>query len=116
MIIGNHAQGVALAAQKLNIKATIVMPLFAPSIKVDNVKLLGANVVTFGSDFDEAKAECMRLAETHNFTFIPPFDDPYVIAGQGTVGVEILRQLKQDRLDAIFVCCGGGGLLAGIAA
>ncbi|KAJ3189415.1 hypothetical protein HDU85_003045 [Gaertneriomyces sp. JEL0708] len=113
---GNHAQGVALAAKKLNIKATIVMPKFAPEIKVDSVRRLGAEVVLIGDNFDEAKAECMRLIEQRNLTFIPPFDDPYVIAGQGTVGVEILRQLKQDHLDAIFICCGGGGLLAGVGA
>ncbi|KAI9202877.1 tryptophan synthase beta subunit-like PLP-dependent enzyme [Polychytrium aggregatum] len=112
---GNHAQGVALAAKKLGIKATIVMPAFAPEIKVESVRRLGAEIVLTGNDFDEAKKECARLAKERGSTFIPPFDDPYVIAGQGTVGVEILRQLKQDRLDAIFVCCGGGGLLAGIA-
>eukprot|EP00842_Homolaphlyctis_polyrhiza_P003804 jgi/Hompol1/4424/HPOL_003636-RA len=113
---GNHAQGVALAASKLGIEATIVMPTFAPEIKVENVRRLGGKVVLFGNDFDEAKRECARLAKAENLTFIPPFDDPYVIAGQGTVGVEILRQIKQDRLDAIFVCVGGGGLIAGIAA
>ncbi|KAJ3060612.1 hypothetical protein HK102_009426, partial [Quaeritorhiza haematococci] len=113
---GNHAQGVALAAQKLGIQATIVMPKFAPQIKVDNVRRLGAKVVLSGNDFDEAKEECLRLQRENNLTFIHPFDDPYIIAGQGTVGVEILRQLQQDRIDAIFVCCGGGGLLAGIAA
>ncbi|KAH9246357.1 threonine ammonia-lyase, biosynthetic [Batrachochytrium salamandrivorans] len=113
---GNHAQGVALAANKLGIKATIVMPTFAPEIKVENVRRLGATVVLFGNDFDAAKKECTRLAIEKDLIFIPPFDDPYVIAGQGTVGVEILRQIKQDRLDAIFVCCGGGGLIAGIAA
>ncbi|KAI8928237.1 tryptophan synthase beta subunit-like PLP-dependent enzyme [Entophlyctis helioformis] len=113
---GNHAQGVALAAGKLGISATIVMPLFAPEIKVDNVRRLGANVVLFGNDFDEAKKECARLATERNLIFVPPFDDPYVIAGQATVGVEILRQIRQERLDAIFVCCGGGGLIAGISA
>ncbi|TPX42610.1 threonine ammonia-lyase [Synchytrium endobioticum] len=113
---GNHAQGVAIAAQKLGIPATIVMPKAAPEIKVSNVRRLGANVILHGNDFDEAKKECMRLKDERGLTFIPAFDDPYVIAGQGTVGVEILRQLRQDKLDAIFVCCGGGGLLAGIAA
>ncbi|KAJ1341631.1 threonine ammonia-lyase, biosynthetic [Batrachochytrium salamandrivorans] len=110
------SKGVALAANKLGIKATIVMPTFAPEIKVENVRRLGATVVLFGNDFDAAKKECTRLAIEKDLIFIPPFDDPYVIAGQGTVGVEILRQIKQDRLDAIFVCCGGGGLIAGIAA
>ncbi|KAJ3063024.1 hypothetical protein HDU98_001111, partial [Podochytrium sp. JEL0797] len=113
---GNHAQGVALAAKKLGIKATIVMPKHAPSIKVESVRRLGAQVVLHGADFDEAKKECARLKDEMKLIYIPPFDDPYVIAGQGTIGVEILRQLKQDRLDAIFVCCGGGGLLAGISA
>jgi threonine dehydratase len=113
---GNHAQGVALAAQKMGIKATIVMPSFAPEIKVENVRRLGANVILFGNDFDEAKKECMRIIAEQNLTFVPPFDDPLVIAGQGTVGMEILNQMKHTRLDAIFVCCGGGGLLAGIAA
>ncbi|KAI8800932.1 tryptophan synthase beta subunit-like PLP-dependent enzyme [Cladochytrium replicatum] len=113
---GNHAQGVALAAQKLNIKATIVMPNFAPEIKVESVKRMGANVILYGDSFDEAKQYVNRIAEEQKLTFVAPFDDPYIIAGQGTVGVEILRQLKQDRLDAIFVCCGGGGLLAGIGA
>ncbi|KAJ3066836.1 hypothetical protein HDU99_003719, partial [Rhizoclosmatium hyalinum] len=112
---GNHAQGVALAAKKLGIKATIVMPKHAPEIKVESVRRLGAEVVLHGSDFDEAKKECARLKDEKNLIYIPPFDDPYVIAGQGTIGVEILRQLQQDRLDAIFVCCGGGGMLAGIA-
>ncbi|KAI9173143.1 threonine deaminase [Blastocladiella emersonii ATCC 22665] len=113
---GNHAQGVAMAAQRLGIKATICMPVFAPEIKVANVRRLGAEVVLCGTDFDEAKAEMYRLAADRNLTIVQPFDDKYVIAGQGTIGVEILRQVRQERLDAIFVCCGGGGLLAGIAA
>ncbi|KAJ3110715.1 hypothetical protein HDU96_006347 [Phlyctochytrium bullatum] len=113
---GNHAQGVALAALRLGIKAKVVMPKFAPEIKVENVRRLGAEVVLVGSDFDEAKKECERLRVAQDLTFVPPYDDPYVIAGQGTIGVEILRQLKQDRLDAIFICCGGGGLIAGISA
>ncbi|KAI8915309.1 tryptophan synthase beta subunit-like PLP-dependent enzyme [Powellomyces hirtus] len=113
---GNHAQGVALAAQKLNIKATICMPTISPSIKVESVRRLGAEVILIGDDFDQAKLECQRLVKEKNLVFVPPFDDPYVIAGQGTVGMEILRQLRQDRLDGIFVCCGGGGLLSGIGA
>ncbi|KAJ3107390.1 hypothetical protein HDU97_004272 [Phlyctochytrium planicorne] len=112
---GNHAQGVALAALKLGVKAKIVMPKFAPEIKVENVRRLGGEVVLCGNDFDEAKRECERLRVEKDLVFVPPYDDPYVIAGQGTVGVEILRQIKQDRLDAIFVCCGGGGLISGIA-
>ena len=88
------------------------MPLNTPSIKYLNVDRLGAKVVLFGSDFDAAKRECARLATLHGLTNIPPFDDPYVIAGQGTVAVEILRQTDAAALDAIFVCVGGGGLLA----
>jgi threonine dehydratase len=113
---GNHAQGVALAAQKMGIKATIVMPVATPPIKWRNVKRLGAAVVLHGSDFDEAKTECARLSTLHGLTNIPPYDDPYVIAGQGTIGVEILRQAREAKIDAIFVCVGGGGLAAGIAA
>lgn len=105
-----------MAAQKLGIKATIVMPTFAPEIKVENVRRLGAKVILYGNDFDEAKKECLRIVEQEKLVFVPPFDDPLVIAGQGTVGMEILNQIRQTRLDAVFVCCGGGGLLAGIAA
>ncbi|KAI8833233.1 tryptophan synthase beta subunit-like PLP-dependent enzyme [Chytriomyces cf. hyalinus JEL632] len=113
---GNHAQGVALAAQKMGIKAKIVMPLATPPIKIRNVKRLGAEVVLFGNDFDEAKIECARLTEVNKLTNIPPYDDPYVIAGQGTIGVEILRQVQNNQnIEAIFVCVGGGGLAAGIA-
>lgn len=111
---GNHAQGVALAGHELGIACTIVMPLNTPSIKYLNVDRLGAKVVLHGADFDEAKIECARLAKLHGLTNIPPFDDPYVIAGQGTIAVEILRQTEAKDLDAIFVCVGGGGLLAGI--
>ncbi|WAQ86287.1 hypothetical protein PtA15_7A13 [Puccinia triticina] len=113
---GNHAQGVAMSAKALGIKATIVMPLATPSIKYRNVGRLGSTVVLHGNDFDEAKRECSRLASENKLTNIPPFDDPHVIAGQGTVGLEILNQLDMHTLDAIFVCVGGGGLLAGIAA
>lgn len=102
---GNHAQGVALAALKLGITATIVMPKTAAEIKVNAVKRLGANVILEGADFDLAKLECQRLCKLHNFVFIPPFDDPLIIAGQATCGVEILNQVRN--LDAVFVCCGG---------
>ncbi|KAI8057632.1 tryptophan synthase beta subunit-like PLP-dependent enzyme [Syncephalis plumigaleata] len=113
---GNHAQGVALSARKMGIRATIVMPKATPDIKVRSVRRLGAEVVLYGSDFDEAKRECARLAEEQHLTNIPPFDDPYVIAGQGTVGVEILRQCPMDeQLEVIFCAVGGGGLIAGIA-
>ncbi|KAL1919307.1 uncharacterized protein VTP21DRAFT_2000 [Calcarisporiella thermophila] len=113
---GNHAQGVAMAAKHLGIKSTIVMPMGTPEIKHRNVSRLGGQVVLHGADFDEAKRECARLAQVHGYTDIPPYDDPYVIAGQGTVGVEILRQHNLDEIDTIFACVGGGGLLAGVAA
>lgn len=115
-VAGNHAQGVALSGRELGIASTIVMPLNTPSIKYLNVDRLGAKVVLHGADFDEAKRECSRLAKVHDLTIIPPFDDPYIIAGQGTCGVEILRQTDVDKLDAVFVPVGGGGLLAGVAA
>ena len=111
---GNHAQGVAYSARKLKIPATITMPVGTPAIKHTNVSRLGGNVVLHGADFDEAKAECGRLAETHGLTNIPPFDDPYVIAGQGTIGLEITQQTDLSKLEAIFCCVGGGGLIAGI--
>ncbi|KAF7799749.1 hypothetical protein EIP86_010991 [Pleurotus ostreatoroseus] len=114
--IGNHAQGVALSGQKLDIPCTIVMPEGTPSIKVRNVSRLGAKVVLHGADFDAAKAECARLAKAHGLTFVPPYDDPLVIAGQGTIGMEILKQIPEaDTLDAVFAAIGGGGLAGGIA-
>ncbi|KIM40097.1 hypothetical protein M413DRAFT_19326 [Hebeloma cylindrosporum] len=113
---GNHAQGVALSGARLGIPCTIVMPQGTPDIKVRNVARLGAKVVLQGGDFDEAKAECARLASIHGLVFVPPYDDPLVIAGQGTVGMEILKQLPDsDNLDAIFASVGGGGLVAGIS-
>lgn len=111
---GNHAQGVAYSARKLKIPATILMPTGTPAIKHMNVSRLGGNVVLHGADFDEAKAECGRLAETHGLVNIPPFDDPYVIAGQGTIGLEITQQTDLSKLEAVFCCVGGGGLVAGI--
>ncbi|KAN0064549.1 threonine deaminase [Thecaphora frezii] len=113
---GNHAQGVAMAGAHLHIPCTIVMPQGTPTIKTQNVKRLGAKVVLHGQDFDEAKAECTRLAQSHGLKIIPPFDHPNVIAGQGTIGVEICRQTDMNKVDAIFCCVGGGGLLAGVAA
>lgn len=92
------------------------MPLATPKIKTENVARLGAKVVLHGSDFDEAKAECTRLAQSYGLTIVPPFDEPRVIAGQGTVGVEICRQTDMSKVDVVFACVGGGGLLAGIAA
>lgn len=112
---GNHAQGVAYSSKVLNIPATIVMPLPTPAIKWENVRRLGAKVVLHGRSFDEAKAECARLSKLHNLTYIPPFDDPLVIAGQGTIGMEILRQADLEKLKAVFVPVGGGGLISGIA-
>ncbi|RMZ02324.1 hypothetical protein D0864_03231 [Hortaea werneckii] len=110
---GNHAQGVAFSARKLRIPATITMPTGTPAIKHMNVSRMGGNVVLHGGDFDAAKAECGRLSAMHGLTNIPPFDDPYVIAGQGTIGAEILRQADLSKLEAIFCCVGGGGLIAG---
>ena len=111
---GNHAQGVALAAQKLGIEALIVMPDTAPAIKVQSVRDLGAEVVLHGSSYDDARARSMELVEQRDMVMVHPFDDPEVIAGQGTVAMEILRQLGSD-IHAIFVPVGGGGLIAGIA-
>ncbi|PPQ71085.1 hypothetical protein CVT26_011625 [Gymnopilus dilepis] len=112
---GNHAQGVALSGARLGIPCTIVMPQGTPDIKVRNVARLGAKVVLHGVDFDEAKAECARLASAHGLVFVPPYDDPLVIAGQGTVGMEILKQVPEsDQLSAVFASVGGGGLVAGI--
>lgn len=113
---GNHAQGVAYSAAKLNIPSTIVMPTATPSIKYSNVSRLGSQVVLYGEDFDSAKAECARLSELENLTNIPPFNHPYVIAGQGTVALELTTQLILDDLDAVFIPVGGGGLIAGVAA
>ncbi len=112
---GNHARGAALSGRHLKIPCTIVMPQGTPSIKVRNVVRLGAKVVLHGSDFDEAKIECARLAQAHGLIFVPPYDDPLVIAGQGTVGMEILKQVHDSStLDGIFASVGGGGLVAGI--
>lgn len=92
------------------------MPKGTPSIKVRNVERLGAKVVLHGDDFDEAKEECARLAAAHGLIFVPPYDDPLVIAGQGTVGLEILKQIpNSDKLEAVFAAVGGGGLVAGIS-
>ncbi|KAL7418803.1 threonine deaminase [Cryptotrichosporon argae] len=114
---GNHAQGVALSGKALGIPATVLMPMSTPDIKVNNVRRLGGTVVLHGQDFDEAKAECLRRSAAEGLTFIPPYDDPYVVAGQGTIALELLRQLSDpERLDGIFAAVGGGGLVAGIAA
>lgn len=112
---GNHAQGVALAARELGIQATIVMPETTPELKVLGVRSRGGDALLHGPSFPFALAHALELAERSGRTFVPPFDDPHVIAGQGTVAMEILRQ-QQGPLDAIFVPVGGGGLIAGIAA
>jgi threonine dehydratase len=111
---GNHAQGVALAASRKNTRAVIVMPETTPSIKVDAVRDLKGEVILHGDNYDEAYAHARKLEAEQELTFIHPFDDPDVIAGQGTIGVEILNQADED-IDAIFVPIGGGGLMAGIA-
>ncbi len=112
---GNHAQGVALAAQKLGIAATIVMPVTTPQIKVDAVRRLGAKVVLHGDNYDGAFERATEICRSEGLTFVHPYDDPDVIAGQGTIGMEILKQHGGD-LDAIFVPVGGGGLISGVAA
>jgi threonine dehydratase len=111
---GNHAQGVALSAHRLGLRAIIVMPQTTPDIKVDAVRRLGGDVVLWGDSYADAYAHALEVAATTGATFIHPFDDPLVIAGQGTVGDEIVRQRPGD-LTAIFVPVGGGGLIAGIA-
>jgi threonine dehydratase len=112
---GNHAQGVALAAQRLACRATIVMPVTTPHIKIGAVEARGATVVLHGDSYSDAYEHAQRLQKKSGATFVHPYDDPDVIAGQGTIGMEILRQW-QGPLDAIFVAVGGGGLIAGIAA
>ena len=111
---GNHAQGVALAAHRRGVRAVIVMPVTTPTIKIDAVRSLGGEVVLHGDAYDDAYAHARNLAANEGLAFIHPFDDPIVIAGQGTIGAEILRQ-SEERIDAIFVPIGGGGLIAGIA-
>ena len=112
---GNHAQGVALAAQRLGCAATIVMPVTTPQIKIAAVEARGARVVLHGDSYADAFDKARQLQKETGATFVHPYDDPDVIAGQGTIGMEILRQW-QAPLDAIFVAIGGGGLIGGIAA
>jgi len=112
---GNHAQGLALAAKVLGVKATIVMPKTTPEIKVEGVRSRGGQVVLHGDSFPEAPAYSLKLVDEKGYVYIHPYDDPHTIAGQGTVAMEILRQ-HPGPLDAIFVPVGGGGLIAGIAA
>ncbi|OFC63455.1 threonine ammonia-lyase, biosynthetic [Candidatus Erwinia dacicola] len=110
---GNHAQGVALSASKLGIKSLIVMPVVTSDIKVDAVRAFGGEAFLFGSNFDEAKAKAIELSAQQGYTFVPPFDHPMVIAGQGTLAMELLQQ--DAHLDRLFVPVGGGGLAAGVA-
>ncbi len=112
---GNHAQGLALSAARMGVKATIVMPRTTPAIKVDAVKARGAKVILHGDTYDEASAYAQNLVREKGMTYVHPYDDPDVIAGQGTIGMEILRQ-HPDTLHAVFVPVGGGGLCAGVAA
>jgi len=112
---GNHAQGVALAAQVMSTRAIIVMPETTPRIKVDAVRARGAEVVLHGDNYDSAYAHAEKLAGKHRLTFVHPYDDPDVIAGQGTIAMEILKQ-HTGRIHSVFVPVGGGGLIAGIAA
>ncbi len=111
---GNHAQGVALSALKLKSQATILMPVTTPLVKVKAVKELQAKVILFGENYDESYLEAIRLSKEKDLTFIHPFDDPYVIAGQGTIAIEIISQFG-DPPDCIYIAVGGGGLIAGIA-
>jgi threonine dehydratase len=112
---GNHAQGLALAAKHMGVKATIVMPRTTPELKVQGVRSRGGKAVLHGDAFPEALAHSLKLVEEKGLVYVHPYDDPHVIAGQGTVAMEILRQ-HQGPLDAVFVPVGGGGLIAGIAA
>ena len=111
---GNHAQGVALSASKLGSLAVIVMPTTTPQLKVDAVRALGGHVVLWGDSYSDAHQHALALQKQQDLTFVHPFDDPDVIAGQGTIAMEILRQ-HQGRLDAVFVAIGGGGLISGVA-
>jgi len=112
---GNHAQGVAYSARRMDVRAVIVMPTTTPSIKVEAVRRLGGEVVIAGDTFDDARLHAMDLCERENLVFVHPYDDPEVIAGQGTIGMEILRQ-HAGPLAAIYLPIGGGGLAAGVAA
>jgi threonine dehydratase len=112
---GNHAQGVALSADRLGCRAVIVMPVTTPKLKIDAVRSYQAEVILHGDSYSDAYLHALELSQLHNYTFVHPFDDPDVIAGQGTVGMEILRQ-HQHPIHAMFVAIGGGGLISGVAA
>jgi threonine dehydratase len=111
---GNHAQGVALGASKLGTRAVIVMPVTTPAVKIEAVRALGGEVVLHGDSYSDAHQHAIELEKKHGMTFVHPFDDPHVIAGQGTIAMELLRQ-HQGPLDAVFVAIGGGGLISGVA-
>ena len=111
---GNHAQGVALSAHKLGCRAVIVMPVTTPAVKIEAVKALGGEVVLQGDSYSDAYQHALTLEKAQGLTFVHPFDDPEVIAGQGTIAMELLRQ-HQGPLDAVFVAIGGGGLISGVA-
>jgi len=113
MSAGNHAQGVAYHAQRLGLRAVIVMPRFTPGVKVERTRGFGAEIVLHGDSFDAARAYALRLADERGLSFVHAFDDPLVIAGQGTIGLEMLA--AQPALDTLVVAVGGGGLIAGIA-
>src|SRR5512135_3094138 len=115
---GNHAQGVALSAHRMGCKAIIVMPTTTPHLKIEAVRHFGKHaveIVLHGDSYSDAYQHALALEKKHKLTFVHPFDDPDVIAGQGTIGMEILRQ-HQGPIDAVFCCVGGGGLIAGVAA
>ena len=112
---GNHAQGVALSAHRLGCRAVVVMPVTTPTLKSDNVRALGAEVILHGDSYSDAYQHAVALERAHGLSLIHPFDDPDVIAGQGTIAMEMLRQ-HQDPIHAIFVAVGGGGLISGVAA
>lgn len=114
---GNHAQGVASAAEMLGVPATILMPKDAPAVKIANTKAYGAEVVLFDRDKDDREAMARKIASERGATLVPPYDDPYIIAGQGTVGLEIAEELERRgiKADAVIAPCGGGGLVAGTA-
>ena len=113
MSAGNHAQGVAYHAQRLGLRAVIVMPRFTPGVKVERTRAFGAEVVLHGDTLDEARACALALAQTHGYVFVHPYDDEAIIAGQGTVALEMLRAVPD--LDVLVVAVGGGGLIAGMA-
>jgi threonine dehydratase len=113
MSAGNHAQGVAHHAQRLGLRAVIVMPQFTPGVKVENTRRLGAEVVLHGDTLDEARAHALQLAAQHRLTLVHPYDDEAIVAGQGTVGLEMLQAVPD--LDMLVIAVGGGGLIAGIA-